>query len=417
LTAVTESRTTTSIRTIRSRRILPPMATFVGTALAFVGVTFAAGAPSPLFVLFQQEWLFPSWVLTVAFAIYAITLLVTLLIAGSLSDHIGRRPVLIGALVTEIVAMTMFALAPNIGWIIVARAIQGIATGAATSTFSAAIVEFAPQRHKKLGGLITSVAPVGGLALGALSTGFAVQFSSVPSLIIFGFLGVVFILGTLVVIASPESVSRRRGALGSLVPRVSVPREARGEFVRSLPTFISTWMLAGLFLGLAPSIIRGVFGIDSGLLNGIVVALLPAAGAISALAFGRVHASRAITVGIVGVLLGTAIVIAAISLQVFVLLFVGAIIGGAGFGAAFSASLRSLAPLANPHQRAELFSAIYLASYLAYGAPALIAGELIGVVGLEPTAIGYGVVAMLAAAAGLIVRGAAARRLRAALSD
>ncbi|MBV6545588.1 MFS transporter, partial [Ursidibacter maritimus] len=85
----------------RSGRLRParlrPVAAFTGTARAFVAVALAVGAPSPLFVLYQQEWGFPSWLLTVAFAIYAVTLLITLLVAGSLSDHVGRRPVLIGA--------------------------------------------------------------------------------------------------------------------------------------------------------------------------------------------------------------------------------------------------------------------------------------------------------------------------------
>jgi len=89
------------------RRTLRPLAAFVGSAIAFVAVSFSVGAPSPLFVLYQREWGFADWMLTVAFAIYAITLLVTLLVAGSLSDHIGRRPVLIGALALEATATMM----------------------------------------------------------------------------------------------------------------------------------------------------------------------------------------------------------------------------------------------------------------------------------------------------------------------
>src|ERR1700712_3645254 len=130
----------------RSRFRLRPTAAFAGTALAFVAVALAVGAPSPLFVLYQQQWGFQPWLLTVAFAIYAVTLLITLLIAGSLSDHIGRRPVLIGALALQIVAMLVFLFAPDIGWIIGARSVQGVATGAAMSTFTAALLELAPAK-------------------------------------------------------------------------------------------------------------------------------------------------------------------------------------------------------------------------------------------------------------------------------
>jgi MFS family permease len=83
-------------------------------------------------------------VLTIAFAVYALGLLAALLVTGSLSDYVGRRPVMLGALALELVAMVMFAMAPKIGWVIATRILQGVATGAATSAFTAAVVEQAP---------------------------------------------------------------------------------------------------------------------------------------------------------------------------------------------------------------------------------------------------------------------------------
>src|ERR1700709_615752 len=110
----------------RSRRFtLPPMAAFIGTAVAFAGLFLAAGAPSPLFVQYQQAWGFPAGLLTIAFAAYALALVVALVVVGSLSDFVGRRPVLIGALAVELAAMVMFIFAPNIGWVIAARVVQG----------------------------------------------------------------------------------------------------------------------------------------------------------------------------------------------------------------------------------------------------------------------------------------------------
>ena len=402
--------TTAAITLPVTRQIkLPQALSFAGTALAFVGITFAAGAPSPLFVVMQQQWGFPAWVLTIAFAIYAIGLLAALLVAGSLSDHIGRRPVLLGALAIEIVAMVMFVLAPNISWIILARALQGIATGAATSTFTATIVELAPANRKKLGTIISSTAPVGGLGLGALATGIAVQFSHYPTTIIFGFLTVLFAVGVLVTVFSRETVSPRPGALRSLLPRLSVPVGARPEFAASIPVHIATWMLAGLVLGLAPSIIREVFHLDSGLLNGTLVALQPLAAVVSSLALSRLPGRRVILIGTLAVMLGVSLFLVAVVTGFFPLLFGAVIIGGGGFGATFSGSLRLIAPLADVHQRAELFAAVYLVSYLAYGVPALLVGELIGVVGLFDAVIGYVVAILFAAAIGLLAQSRLAR--------
>jgi MFS family permease len=158
-----------SVGANRRRRATPNVA-FAGVTISVLGLFLAAGAPSPLFHLEQEEWGFPVWLLTIAFAVYAIALLGALLVAGSLSDHVGRRPVLIGALAVEAAAMFIFLVAPNIDWVIAARIVQGVATGAAVSAFTAAAVEYAPIGHKKLGVLAGGVAPAAGpvLALSSL---------------------------------------------------------------------------------------------------------------------------------------------------------------------------------------------------------------------------------------------------------
>lgn len=397
-------------RTVRRGPRLRPAAAFAGTALAFVAVALAVGAPSPLFVLYEQEWGFQPWLLTVAFAIYAVTLLITLLVAGSLSDHIGRRPVLIGALALQVVAMLVFLFAPDIGWIIGARSVQGVATGAAMSTFTAALVELAPERQKKLGATIGSTAPVGGIAIGAFLTGLAVQFVPQPTTLVFVTLALLFAAGILVVVASPETVERRPGGLRSLIPRLLIPREARSEFAGAIPLFLATWMLAGLFIGLSPSIVHGVFHLDSGLLNGAIVAVPPAVGAVAGLLLTRAPARRTVVWAMAAIVVGVAIAAIGMAVVSLPLLFAGATVAGGGFGAGFSAMLRMLAPLAPNDQRAELFAGIFLVSYLAYGVPALAAGELIGWIGLLPTALGYSAAIAAAALVALLVQALRSRR-------
>ncbi|MFF7926079.1 MFS transporter [Streptomyces mirabilis] len=388
----------------RSRKLLPPAAAFAGSAAVFATLYVAAGAPTPLLVVFEQQWHFPAWVLTVAFASYAFGLLAALLVAGSLSDHIGRRPVLVGSLLVEFGAMVMFVFAPDIGWVVAARTIQGIATGAATSAFSASVVEHAPERHKKLATIITSIAPAGGLGLGALLTGAAVQFSTHATAIVFTALAAIMIVGTAVAAFSAETVSRRPETARTLIPRVSIPRAARGEFLASIPVHMAAWMLAGLFMGLVPTIIRDLLGLHSGLLNGATAFVEPAAAAVAGLFLGRLTARRTIFVGGAGVLLGTAVIEAGVAAGSLSLLWVGGIIGGVGFGASFSGAIRIIAPLVQPHQRAGLFASIYLVAYLSFGVPAIVAGLLIAPVGLQGTVLGYGVAVLVAATVGLVAQ-------------
>ncbi|MFB2598846.1 MFS transporter [Herbiconiux sp. P17] len=391
---------------------LSPTAAFIGTAIGFAALYLAAGAPTPLFLLLEEQWAFPAWELTIAFAIYAIALLAALLVGGSLSDHLGRRPVLIGALALETAAMVLFVFAPDVGWVILARAVQGLATGIATSAFTASVVELAPERFRKFGAVVGSVAPAGGLALGALITGFAVQFTLAPAAIVFGALAVIMVLALLVVVFSRETNPGRPGAARSLIPRIAIPRPARIEFVASIPVQLASWMLAGLFMGLVPSIIRDVFHIDSGALNGITTFVEPAAAAIAALLLGSLVARRAVVYGMAAVLVGTGVIVLGVAAGVLPLLFVGGVIGGIGFGASFSGSLRALAPLAAPESRAELFAGVFLVAYLAFGVPTIIAGQLIAPLGLLGAVLLYGAAILVAAIVGLAAQLRLAHRNR-----
>lgn len=387
-----------------ARKLLPPSAAFAGSAAVFAALYVAAGAPTPLLVVFEQRWHFADWVLTVAFAAYALGLLAALLVVGSLSDHIGRRPVLIASLLVELGAMLMFVFAPDIGWVIAARTVQGIATGAATSAFSASVVEHAPEHHKKLGTIITSIAPAGGLGLGALLTGAAVQFSGHATVIVFTALAVIMVVGAAVASFSAETVSTRPGAARALIPRVSVPRAARREFLAGIPVHVAAWMLGGLFMGLVPTIIRDLLGLHSGLLNGATAFIEPAAAAAAGIFLGRLAARRTVFIGGAGVLLGTAVIEAGVATGMLPLLWAGGVIGGVGFGASFSGAIRTIAPLVQPHQRAGLFAAIYLVAYLSFGVPVIIAGLLIAPVGLLGTVLGYGVAILVAATLGLLAQ-------------
>ena len=172
-------------------------------------------------------------------------------------------------MVVQLVSNVIFLLAPDVGWVIAGRIVQGVAGGAATTAFTAVLVELAPANRKRLGAILGSVGLTGGLALGALLAGLAIELTPMANSIVFIVLTVITILGTVVIALSPETVGRSPGALRSLIPRVSVPPAARREFAAAAPVIAAVWMLAGLSGGIAPSMVRSVFHLDSGLLNGV----------------------------------------------------------------------------------------------------------------------------------------------------
>ncbi|KAB8185549.1 MFS transporter [Microbispora catharanthi] len=380
-----------------------------GTLVAFMA---ASSTPSPLYVLYQQRWGFSAATLTAVFAVYALALLIALLTVGELSDHVGRRPVLIAALLAEAGAMVAFLTADGVGPLLLARAVQGLATGAATGAISAGLVDLQPgsRRVRQLGALVNSAAPSGGLAAGALGAGLFVRYTTTPTTSVFVLLTAVFVVLAAAMALLPEPVAPRPGrgrdALVSLRPRAGVPRHARSAFTAAAPCLVATWAMGGLYLSLGGSLTAGVLRISDHLVGGLVVAALTAAGAVASVTVRDRAAGRVMAGGSLMLAAGTGLTLAALAAASAPLFFAGAVVAGCGFGSAFLGALRSLATLAGPAERAALFASVYVVSYLAFSVPALVAGLAVSSLGLRATATVYGcgvvVLALLAAVLGLV---------------
>ena len=391
-------------------RTLSPKAAFAGVAAVFAAFFLAAGAPTPLLALRQQEWGFSAGTLTVAFAVYALALLSAVLVGGSLSDHVGRRPVVLVALLGELIAMVVFLAAPTIGWVIVARIIQGAATGFGTTAFTAAIVEHAPAHLKQAGGSFAGAATAGGLGVGSLLTGAAVQLTANANALVFGSLAVLMVIGLVVVALTEETAATRPGAVRSLTPRISLPPTVRREFLSGLPVHLPGWMFAAFFLGLSPAVLRVHFGLSGGLVAGFTAFLGPFSAAVASIAFGRFAARYSTLTGVSLVLVGMSFVLVGVTAGWLPLIWIGAIIGGAGFGSSFAGHLRLLGPHIEPHQRAVVFAGVYTAAYLSFGVPIIIAGQLASRIGLMSTVDAYAAVVLVAATVGILVQASLSRR-------
>ncbi len=373
--------------------------------LAFVMLCFfaASSAPTPLYHVYQQAWGFSSALLTLIFAVYALSLLATLLVFGSLSDYLGRRPVIFAALVLEILSLLLFIGATDVSWLIAARVLQGIATGIATSALGAAMLDTSQTQ----GPLINSIAPMFGMALGALGTSALVQYAPWPMMLAYALLLAAFVGQLLYLWWVQETVTPQPGVLKTLKPALSVPTRARSTLLLILPADIAAWALGGFFLSLAPSLLAAATGSTSVLNGGLAVAALTISGAISIMNL-RLKAPRlALLVGCSFLAAGVSVVLVAVDLGWLWLFFSGTVVAGIGFGASFLGALRLLLPLAHAHERAGLMSAFLALSYLAFCIPALLAGLAVKTEGLIVTTNVYGavvVVLALLALGGLLMR-------------
>lgn len=367
---------------------------------------FLAGssAPTPLYGLYQVAWGFSPITVTVVFGIYAIAVLVTLLVAGGLSDYVGRRPVLLAAALLQAVAMLIFATAHDVAALIAARVVQGLSTGAAAGAVGAGMLDI--DRAK--GTIANAVSPMLGTATGALLSGLLVAFLPAPTVLVYLLLGAIFLAQAVGVALLPETVTPRPGALASLRPRFNLPAAARVPMLLAVPALVAAWSLVGFYGALGPTLVRRLAGSSSPVLGGLILFAMAASGALAVFLAHR-RSARFLT------LLGTAALMGGVLVSLLAidhhavwrhavgLLFLGTVISGVGFGGAFQGAIRSVVPLAAPHQRAGLLSVLYVVAYLAMGAPAVLAG--VGVVhggGLLVTAREYGLAVTALAGAALL---------------
>jgi predicted MFS family arabinose efflux permease len=364
--------------------------------LASITVTFlaASSAPTPLYATYQMAWGFSALTTTVVFGVYALAFLSALLAVGRLSDHIGRRPVLLVGIAGQIVALLIFIEAHSVAALVVARIVQGLATGAAIGAVGAGMLDIDQER----GAVANATAPGLGTASGALLSSFAVQWLPAPTRLVYIVLAGVLVAQAFGVLWLPETSPRAPGAWRSLVPQIALPTQTRAPMLAAGPVLFAVWALAGFYGSLGPSLIDHLVGSTSVIDAGLGLGILAGVAAVTTYVLRATPASRVMLIGTATLIAGVAIVLLSVwadSAQGF---FAGTAVAGIGFGAGFQGGIRLVAPLAHPDQRAGVLSALFTVSYLGLGIPAVAAGlAVVRGGGLVATSYEYGAAVILLA--------------------
>jgi Major Facilitator Superfamily len=393
---------TNSTEIIARNGYLPRDAAFY--LLASITVSFLAGsiAPTPLYALYQAQWGFSPITVTIIFGIYAVSVLTALLFVGRLSDHLGRRPVLIAAIAAQTATMVIFATASGVADLVLARIIQGLATGAALGAVGAGMIDL----NKARGATANAVAPTFGTATGGMLSGYLVQYLPAPTHLVYAVLGVIFVLQGIGVALMADTIAPAPGALASLKPQFHLPVAARGPLLLALPVLVASWALAGFYGSLGPMLVRGMLGVGSALLGGLALFVLAASAGLAVLVL-RHHQPRAMmTFGASLLAAGVGVSVWSLPHHAIAVFFAGTSIAGMGFGTGFQGAVRSVVPFAAPHERAGVLSIVFIVSYLSMGLPAIAAGVLVARHGdIIGTGKEFGIVIMALALAAVLAAG------------
>jgi MFS family permease len=377
-------------RTLSPRLAYALVGGIIGLAL------FASSTPSPLYGIYRELWGFSPAVLTLVYATYAFGVLAALVLAGRISDEVGRRPVLLVALATLIATTVLFMVADSVTWLFVARGLQGLATGAALGAASAALLDLHPRRDPQGVGLTNGVVSAGGLGLGVLVSATLVQFLPAPRVLPYVGLFVLFAIALAGAALMPEPVAVRTRP--RLTPqRPGVPAVTRRAFFLAALGVMSSWSIGGLFLSLGPALSASLFQTNNHLVSGVPIFAFAGSAAIGQILFGRTAPWAAAAAGSVALAAGLVVIVLAAGTNSSALLLTGGVLGGLGFGVAFLGALRTLSAAIPPEHRGSVMSAFYVVAYLSLSLPAVIAGFVVTPLGLDETFEIFGaVVAALA---------------------
>jgi MFS family permease len=366
------------------RRTLPDRIAYA-LAAGVIGLgLFASLTPSPLYHDYSVLWNFSSLTLTLIYATYAFGVLAALLLAGGVSDRVGRRPVLLAALGGLMASTVVFLVADSAAWLFVARGLQGLATGAALSAASAALLDLHPRRDPAGVGLANATTAAGGIGLGMLVSSSLVQIGWEPRVL--PYLVLLALIATAFAGAywMPEPV-RERSGFRLTVSRPSVPQVVRRPFLLAALAVLSSWSIGALFFSLGPQLAAHLFGTTSVIVSGIGIVALAASAMIAQFLTARTAPWIATGAGSIALAAGMVMIVVAAATGSSAIYLTGSIVGGAGFGAAFLGGLRALGAAIPPEQRASVLSAFYVAAYGSLSVPAVLAGVAVTYFSLPST--------------------------------
>lgn len=352
---------------------------------------FASVTPSPLYATYAERWHFSTLTLTLIYATYAFGVLATLLVAGRVSDQVGRRPVLLVALGALMASTLLFMVAGSATWLFVARGLQGLATGLALSAASAALLDLHPRRDPAAVGLTNAVASAIGLGSGFLISSAIVQHGTAPRVLPYVVLFALFAVGFVGAVLMPEPVPER-SRLQLTLERPHIPAGIGRQFLLASLAVVASWSIGGLFFSLGPELAGHLLSTQNVVLTGIGVVALAGAAAVSQLTFGRGAPWLGASLGSVALATGTLVIVAATAADSGSLYLVGSVLAGLGFGAAFLGGLRALVAVIPVEHRGAVMSAFYIVAYASLSVPAVVAGLVVSHLGLETTFEWFGCV-------------------------
>lgn len=344
-------------------------------AFALFAVAAGTNVPTPLLLVYQERLDLSPEVLTTLFGVYAAGLVPALLLAGPLSDRLGRRRVALPGIVLSALASLAFAAAGDaLALLFLARFAQGVVSGIVFSVGSAWVGELSLASGEGAGGRRAAFAMTAGFSLGPLASGLLGQYVPAPTVLPYLVHVVLVGAGLVLALGLPETVELLpRDRSGPDHPAAS-PLIRRGDGLLVLtvlaPVAVCVYAFPSTIISAVPLLVELPYGGVA--VTGVIAGITLGAGTLVAGLQQRFQAWTAV----VGAALGTAGFASAAAFattEAVAWLVVAAPLLGAGGGLCLAAGLVLTARLAAPGRLGALTSLFLACAYLGFAAPFMMA--------------------------------------------
>ncbi|MGV8871533.1 MAG: MFS transporter [Rhodococcus sp. (in: high G+C Gram-positive bacteria)] len=396
-----------------SRAPVARRAAFVGVAFAFVVAMMGTTMPTPLYALYEVEFGFSVFVVTLVFAAYAAGVLGALVVLGRWSDSLGRRPMLLSAIVFGLVSAVVFVFASSLTELVIGRVLSGISAGIFVGTATVTLIELVPDAWRDHAPAIATAANIGGLGLGPLVAGVLVEYLPHPLRLTFWVDIVLLLVAGVAVFLAPETVRVAAGARPQM-QRLSIPPDVRGTFLRASIGGFAGFAVLGLFSAVSPGFVAGVLQIDNHAATGAVVFTVFATSAIAQITMRRFDPAAAQRWGCLVLMLGLMVLATSLLLRSLPVLVVAALLCGVGQGVIFSNGMSTISTQLPPERRAEVTSTFFVVLYVAISVPVIGAGAAAAAWGLVTAGVVFSSLIAVLAAVAFVLLTVAGRKSRVA---
>jgi predicted MFS family arabinose efflux permease len=359
----------------------PSWSGFFAVACALFAVILSSTLPTALYSSYAARYGFGSGTVTLLFAVFVTGILIVLTAFGSLSDRVGRRVVLLGAMAAALAGSVLLCAADDVTVLFLGRFLQGVAAGLVFGAGTAALVDLHPRRDRDQAALTSTVANVAAQATGAILGGVFGEWLPLRLRLVWLVYVALLIPVTFLIWRLPDDTpapGRRRTGPGTL----GVPAEMRPLFLACALGAFAMSAVLGLYSSLTPTFLSTLLDLSSLALAGAVAFLLMFVSGLTQLALRSLKPRAAGAAGLVTLTAGMIAVTTAATIPSLPLLLGGTVVAGFGQGLAFMGLLAAVSRASPDERRAGIISAFYIAAWLGAALPVLGVGYLAPAIGL-----------------------------------